>query len=105
MRQFAEDVALPAEPLDELLTVRSGVGKFERQRTLDGPVAAACAPDRSHTTAADFLLDDIRPYDSAGRESRSTRSTCAGQVEHSRVDAEEVKLLGRGVLFEQLAQQ
>src|ERR1700704_2707311 len=104
MRQFTQDFALAREPLGELLAVRSGEWQLESQRALDHTVTAPGAPDRSHAAAANFFLDDVGAYDSAGRESRNDRYARGPPAADLGQGDEKITGLGCGALFEQLPQ-
>src|SRR5882757_3783917 len=104
MRQLAEDLALPVEAFYQLLAVGSCMGQLESQWALDRAIAATCPPDRTHTTATDLLLDDVRADDGARHDSRDGGTSCRFQIADLGQREQKITGLGGGMLPEQLAQ-
>ncbi len=106
VRELCEYFALAAESLDQLAAVESRVGQLQRDSTVDHAITAASAPDCSHATAADFLLDDIRPHLRPWRQSRWRNGVLARLVfrEQLRQGVEKIPRLGCGMLLEKLPQ-
>ena len=60
MSETGEDVALAREPFDELAVEWCGTQDFQRDRTLERAVRAACDPDRPHSATAKLPYQAVR---------------------------------------------